>query len=114
MLEADAGIKSKVTRIYPIAVDTAKLPYIVYRRKALGVTPTKTGYPGADTAQIEVLCLTAQYSEGVELAESVRAALDCKSYGGDGIRVRGISLQDASEDWTDDAFVQELVFSCRM
>lgn len=109
----DPEVHSRVKKIFPVAVDEAKLPYILYRRAALSVRPQKAGQPGADTLQIEVLCFTESYAEGVELAEAVRAALDYKEAVNDAgdMRMRSCTLTDSEEAWQDDAFVQQMIFS---
>ena len=63
-------------RIFPIVIDDAQLPYVVYRRAALETQPTKS-LQSADTVTIEVACYAATYGESVDLAEAVRHALDC-------------------------------------
>lgn len=110
----DADVASRTNKIFPVAIDKAVLPYILYRRTALEQNPQKAGQPGADTVQIEVLCFTAKYGDGIELAEAVRAALDNTQADGDGIRMRGCHLIDSEEAWQDDAYVQQLVFNVRI
>ena len=75
---------------------------------------TKSGMPGADTVTMEVVCYTAQYAEGVELAEAARAALDYRQGELDGIRMRSCILVDSEEGYEDDAYVQQLVFQVKI
>lgn len=63
---------------------------------------------------MEVLCFTAKYSEGVELAEAVRGVLDHISAEGEGMRLRGCYLADSAESYQDDAFIQHLVFNIKI
>lgn len=115
ILSEDNGVKAITTRIFPISVDEATLPYISYRRIRMQQQPSKFGLPGADTVEVEVNCFTQTYAESVELAEAVRAALDGKQYSlGSGLIMRSCYLSDGSEDWQDDAFVQQLVFTIRI
>ena len=95
-------------------IDNAQLPYILYRRAALAHNPTKQGMPGADTVIMEVVCYTAKYAEGVELAEAVRQALDYASGEHDGVKMRSCTLADSEEGYEDDAFVQQLVYQVRI
>lgn len=104
----------KVNKVYPIVTDCAVLPYIVYRRIALRNNPVKKGLYGADTAQIEVLCLHSDYSGSVELAEAVRGALEYAQYEKDGLAMRGCTLEDSEELWQDDAYIQRLVFNVKI
>lgn len=114
MLLSDKEVKTKTNKIFPVVTDKAQLPYILYRRAALAHNPTKAGMPGADTVTMEVVCYTAQYAEGVELAEAARAALDYKQGELDGIRMRSCILIDSEEGYEDDAYVQQLVFQVKI
>ena len=57
---------------------------------------------------------TAQYAEGVELAEAAHAALDYRQGELDGIRMRSCILIDSEEGYEDDAYVQQLVFQVKI
>lgn len=106
--------KVKVNKIYPVVTDCAELPYIVYRRIALQNNPVKKGLYGADAVRIEVLCLTSDYSGGVELAEAVRGALECAQHEKDGLTMRGCTMEDSEELWQDDAYIQRLIFNVKI
>src|SRR5574344_1341086 len=114
ILLEDEKVKSFTDDVFPVATDKATLPYILYRRTALDHNPTKAGQPGADTVQIEVICFTEKYKEGVEMAEAVRAALDYAQGESDGLIMRSCTLIDSEEAWQDDAYVQQLVFSVKI
>ena len=96
ILLANKEVKRRTNSVFPIVIDKAQLPYILYRRAALLHNPTKAGAPGADTVSIEVVCYTAQYAEGVELAEAVRAALDYAHGEREGVIMRSCTLVDLS------------------
>lgn len=59
-------------------------------------------------------CYTARYAEGIELAEAVRAALDCRSAEASGLTMRSCYLSDSSEDYQADAYIQQLIFTIRI
>ncbi len=63
---------------------------------------------------MEVLCISQHYGEGVAIAELVREALDGVSARSESLEMRSCVLTDADEDWTDDAYVQRLVFTLRI
>ena len=107
----DKDVMARVNKIFPVVADSAELPYISYRRAGFEQNPQKAGAPGADSIQLEVLCFTARYTEGVELAEAVRAALDHTTITHDGLRLRSCTLTDSEEAYQDDAYVQQLVFT---
>ena len=114
ILLSDEEVKKRTNKVFPIVIDQAQLPYILYRRAALAHNPTKQGMPGADTVTMEVVCYTAKYAEGVELAEAVRQALDYASGEHDGVKMRSCTLADSEEGYEDDAFVQQLVYHVRI
>lgn len=114
VLLEDIEVAKRTNKIFPVSTDSAELPYILYRRTSLSPKPQKSGQPGADEVQIEVVCFTERYSEGVELAEAVRAALDQVDAEHEGLTLRSCYLLDSEEAYQDDAFVQQLVFSMKM
>lgn len=114
ILISDAEVKKRTNKVFPIVVDSAQLPYILYRRAALLHNPTKAGSPGADTVTMEVVCYAAKYAESVDMAEAVRAALDYAQGESGGIRMRSCTLADSEEGFEDDAFVQRLSFQVRI
>lgn len=107
----DKDVMARVNKIFPVATNSAELPYISYRRAGFEQNPQKAGAPGADSIEFEVLCFTAHYTEGVELAEAVRAALDHVTITQGDLRLRSCTLTDSEEAYQDDAFVQQLVFT---
>lgn len=113
ILSSDPEVAARTNKIFPVAVDNADLPYVLYRRVQLEQVPVKDRR-GADTVGIEIMCYTAQYTEGVELAEAVRAALDGRQTELDGLRMRSCFLSDSEEAWQDDAYVQQLIFTAKI
>lgn len=114
VLLEDPEVAARTNKIFPVFTDKAELPYIFYRRVSQAQKPQKSGQPGADEIQVEVLCFTERYSEGVELAEAVRGALDMITAEHDGQRLRSCYLKDSEESYMDDAYVQQLIFAVKM
>lgn len=115
VLNGSNEVKSRVNKIFPVVASVdAELPYIRYCRTGQAAIPQKAGQPGADTAVIVVECYTAQYMEGVELAEVVRSLLDMKQGEAGGMRMRSCTLVDSAESWENDAFIQELTFQVKI
>ena len=114
MLLKDEEVQKRTNKVFPVATDTAVLPYILYRRAAFEQNPVRTGYPGADTVVIEVVCYTEKYAEGVELAEAVRAALDGQQGEKDGVVMRSCMLSDSEEGYENDAYAQQLIFKVKI
>lgn len=109
-LMSDEVIASLVTRVFPVVADTAELPYIVYRRASGEMHKHKSGVTARSVNTLEVFCYAASYTDGVALAEAVRGALDGVKIT-DGDITLDSHLEDSSEDYTADAFVQQLYFT---
>lgn len=113
VLMSDSEVSARVKKIFPVVEDSAELPYIVYRRANLEQIPVKSGR-GADTVGMEILCYAGSYTEGVELAEAVRSALDGKQGEVNGLVMRSCYLADSEETWQSDAYVQQLMFNVKI
>ena len=112
VLTEDATVSALVTKVFPVATDTARLPYVSYRRVSLDPTNVKGG-ANPDTTAVEVLCFTEKYESGVELAEAVRDALEGKQVQIEGLTMRSCFLSDSEEAYQDDAYVQQLAFTIK-
>ena len=89
------------------------LPYISFRRIKLEATPQKSGQPGADIIQEELLCCTDNYEEGIKIAEAVRTALDFQSYESDGLKMRACWLADSEEIRKNGIYIQRMIFNAK-
>lgn len=107
-----AGVEAPV---YPAVVPMeATLPYIVYARKAYTGTQAKGSGP-SDSVTVSVWCSHSGYEESVELAESVREAVEGKTaVMDDGLRLRCARLEDSTETYSDDAYTQYLEFTLQI
>lgn len=115
VLNGSTELKRRINKIYPVvASQKAVLPYIRYCRTGLSSVPQKAGQPVTDTSVVVVECYTADYLEGVELAELVRSLLDHKQGEAGGMRMRSCTLVDSAESWENDAFIQELTFQVKI
>jgi hypothetical protein len=113
VLVGDADVSARVRKVFPVVEDSAELPYIVYRRVSLEGISAK-GPMGPDTVGVEIRCHTAHYTEGVELAEAVRQALDGAQAEAGGLKMRSCTLADSEETWQDDAYIQQLLFNVKI
>lgn len=114
LLTQSAAVKSLTHQVFPVVVDEAVLPYVVYRRASLTQVAVK-GCAGAAQAQVEVACFAATYAESVRLAEAVNAALDGQRLAlPDGLTLRSCRYVDGEEGWQDDAYMQRLVYDVRI
>lgn len=114
ILLEDADVAARTNKVFPIVTDNAELPYITYRRSEMAVNPQKSGQPGTDEVMMDILCFTSRYTEGVELAEAVRGALDFKSAEHNGSVMRGCYLAESEELYENDAYIQRLSFKLKI
>ena len=113
LLSDSEEVKNHTRKIYPVVVDDARLPYIVYRRSGMKQETVKTGR-GADTILMQVICYTADYDSGVALAEAVRDAIDNQQGEFNGLVMRSCYLSDCTETWLNDAYAQNLIFTIKL
>lgn len=96
-------------KIYPLIADqTTTFPFIIYRRSRLYQGDNKD-YTD-ETANIEIYIATETYKEGIEIAELVRESLEHKEGVLADIDISDIVLEDASEEFLDNTFIQNLNF----
>jgi hypothetical protein len=97
--------------IFPVVTEEAELPYIYYVRTGIEANRTKTKDCPAEGAIVEVNCLAATHDEALTLAEAVRDALDGVSgVTSDGRHLRRSELTNASQTFSDDAYIEVLTF----
>lgn len=113
ILTNDENVMAHAKKVYPVVSTESLLPYVVWRRSSLEQTAIKNGR-GPTSAMIEVLCFSQEYTEGVELAEAVKTALDGRQSSFGGLTMRSCMLVDSEEGWQDDAFVQQMTFEIRI
>ena len=94
-------------KIYPIIVEKdTNYPFIVYKRSNVIPDYTKD-YHFKDYVIVDIICVSNQYVESVEIASLVRESLEDKKYGD----IISIKLEGADEDFIDDAYIQTLTFN---
>lgn len=106
-LKQNAGLQSIVNdNIFPLVVkDGVTGPFVVYRRTGLTCSPNKDAR--FVNVTIEIACVAYDYSTSVDIASHVlstitRRNIDCAT---------NITLDTASEEYSDDAYVQNLTFT---
>ncbi len=96
------------TRIFPlIAEEQTKFPFVVMRRMNIGPVYTKDTFL-RDEVAFSVKVVSLSYENSINVAEAVREAI-CKAND-----FKDIRLDDVSEEYTDDAYVQELIFNAKL
>lgn len=99
-------------KIFAISTKEATtFPFVVYKRNSLTPAYTKDRYDTGDNATVEVVVVSDNYFESVEIAEVIRLTLENKRGKYDSFNVTGARLDSADEDFIDDTFIQRLAFS---
>lgn len=91
--------------------ESTTFPFIVYRRESLIPAYTKDRYDTGDNAAVEVVVVSDNYLNSLEIAEAVRLSLENKRCKYASFSVIGAKLLSASEDFIEDTFLQRLTFS---
>ena len=90
------------TRIYPeVAQQDAPLPYVVYNISNNEPSDTKREPSKLDTANIEVNCYSTSYTEVIDMAVAVRAALDRVRGTYNGVNVQSIAYMNEVIDFDE-------------
>lgn len=113
LLGNDERVMEMATKVFPVVTDSATLPYVSYRCLKMEAAPVKHA-PSADTLFAEICCFSDSYAGSVDLAESVRSVLDGVSAEMGNLSMRSCFLEDREETFTDDAFLQRLIFRIRI
>lgn len=94
-------------KTYPIvAEESTTYPFIIYRRSSL--TPASNKDYRSESVYMDIFVVTERYATGIDISELVRDALERGDYRG--TNVEDITLVNASEEYLDDAFIQNLTF----
>lgn len=111
LLKADESLRELVgEKIYPIvAEETVTYPFVIFTKESVNGNYTKDLLL-YDTATISVAIAANNYFETVQIAERVRAILEnhIDSY------FYNILLDNVTEEYLEDAFVQQLQFSAKI
>lgn len=108
LLSKNEELKKVVdTKIYPlIANETTSFPFIIYRRTSI-VNDGNKDYQ-SKYAMISIIIVDDEYEGSVQVAELVRKAIEHKRGMIADFMVEDITIENAIEDYVDDAFIQEL------
>lgn len=108
LLSKNTELKKVVgTKIYPlIANETTSFPFIIYKR--IGIVNNGNKDYQSEYAMINLIVVGNDYESSIQIAELVRKAIEHKRGEIAGFMVEDITIEDAIEEYIDDAFIQEL------
>lgn len=117
VLAADENLTAlvKPENIKVMVLQPTNFPLISIRRSALETVYNKD-IPTEDSVTIEITVVTNEYSQSMEIAQTVRDILDYKVYLNreENVRITEIRFFDCIEETVDDVFVQNLTFQLKM
>ena len=115
ILESNDEVKSIFKdRIYSLDANFGtKFPFCAIIRTGMRPASSKDGLY-EDNIYFSVVIVSDLYDTAVEGANIIRYALDHKYYVDDIICIRSIMLDNATEQYLDDKFYQELMFTANV
>ena len=95
------------SKIYPIIVEKeTTYPFIVYKRSNIIPDYTKD-FHFKDEVIIDIICVSNNYSESINIASIVRNILEDKRFAD----IESIKMESADEDFIENAYIQTLSFN---
>ena len=117
VLAADENLTAlvKPDNIKVMVLQPTSFPFISIRRSALETLYNKD-IAMEDCVTSEITICSNDYSQGMEIAQTVRDILDYKVYLNkeENVRITEIRFFDCIEETVDDVFVQNLTFQLKM
>ena len=109
--KAVKSILTGIDKVYPlVAEEGTTYPFIVYRRSGLYPATTKDRYSYKEVATVEVLVVSNDYEDSINLAEKVKGKMEHTRGKYNEVTIGDVTLQNADENYLEDAFVQKLTF----
>ena len=99
------------TNIFPlIANANTNFPYIVMQTTGVRAIDSKEGLID-DNVTIEIICVSNDYSQSIDIAQEVRNTLDAKRFRDEEIFIDNIEIESITEEYVENAYLQRLVFN---
>ena len=112
LLNADRSLSEMIgNRVFPIvSKEGTQYPFVVYRRNSVTSTYCKDGL-ASETASVDIVIASNTYTNSIEVADRVRAAIDKRACVFQDTTVTNIEMTTAEEDFVDDTYIQTLNFN---
>jgi len=112
LLNADSGLSEMIgNRVFPIvSKEGTQYPFVVYRRNSVTPTYCKDGL-ASETASVDIVIASNTYTNSIEVADRVRAAIDKRACVFQDTTASNIEMTTAEEDFVDDTYIQTLNFN---
>lgn len=101
-------------KIFPIIADNdARYPFVVYKRLSVSSLQSKDGFH-EDVVSFEITVVANNYVGSLNIANEIRKILEKKKIESDIMNIYNNKIQNISEDYLGDAYVQKLTFTCNI
>lgn len=98
-------------KIYPLVADNdVTYPFVIYYRTSIKNIINKDGVI-EDAVSFTVIVVSNSYIESLEIADIIRRILEKKKLKDN---IFNCTLEDVDEDYRENAFIQQLYFSCNI
>ncbi len=101
----------KKSNIKAMILQPTNFPFISFKRNQVETHYNKD-IPYEDVVSVDIICVSNNYSESVEIAQAIRESIEFKVYkdSEENILITKMWMTDANEDTISDSFVQTLTF----
>jgi len=103
----------EVQNIRPLILQPTIFPYISFMHGNISSDYTKDGWY-EDSTIVDIICVSDDYGQTIDIAEAVRELLEEKAYKDDDIYISQIRLIGSTEDQIENVFVQRLSFDVKV
>ena len=103
----------EVQNIRPLILQPTIFPYISFMHGNISSSYTKDGWY-EDSTTVDIICVSDDYGQTIDIAEAVRDLLEEKAYKDDDIYISQIRLVGSTEDQIENVFVQRLSFDVKV
>ena len=101
----------KKSNIKAMILQPTNFPFISFKRNQVETHYNKD-IPYEDVVSVDIICVTNNYAESVEIAQAIRESIEFKVYkdSEENILITKMWMTDADENTVSDSFVQTLTF----
>lgn len=101
-----------IRKVYPVVADVdIQGEFVVYRRAGMILNNTKDIYNDEEVVEMEFIAVGSSYAKALNLAKRIKNALEGYRGLSENIPISNIIMNDASEDYVSESFLQIMTFS---
>lgn len=116
ILLANSPLKEKVgSKIFPLVADKGTtFPFIVYRRESATPSTNKDRLIYDIDSTVSIIIATDNYTQSIEIAENVIAALNIGGGVIDELEILELELINTDERYQEETFIQQLTYKIKI